>query len=149
TRPAVLVAGLYDANGVLFASYVRAGVAAKQLLAPRAEQGLSIVDDRMELTREVLAQGERLGTLHLVATVGHSRGLWDYAGIVGLVTLMSLALALVASTALQRALMAPLDAIADVARRVVGQRDYSLRASKASDDEIGVVVDAFNDMLGA
>ena len=149
TRPAVLVAGLYDANGVLFARYVRAGATANRLLAPHDARGLRIIDDRMELTRDVLAQGERLGTLYLVATYDVSRGLWDYAGIVGLVTVLSLALALVASTALQRALMAPLDAIANVARRVVGQRDYSLRASKASDDEIGLVVDAFNDMLGA
>ena len=148
TRPAVLVAGLYDANGVLFARYVRAGATANQLLAPHDARGLRVIDSRMELTRDVFAQGERLGTLYLVATYDISRGLWEYAGIVGLVTLLSLALALVASTALQRALMAPLDAIADVARRVVGRRDYSLRASKASDDEIGLVVDAFNDMLG-
>lgn len=148
TRPAVLVAGLYDANGVLFARYVRAGATANQLRAPHAGRGLRVIGDRMELTHDVVAQGERLGTLYLVATYDISRGLWDYAGIVGLVTLLSLALALVASTALQRALMAPLDAIANVARRVVGQRDYSLRASKASDDEIGLVVDAFNDMLG-
>ena len=148
-RPAVLVAGLYDTKGALFARYERADAPTNTLLSSPHPPGLRIVDGRMELTRAVLSQSERVGTLYLAATYEGSRGLRDYAGIVGLVTVLSLAVALIASTALQRALMAPLDAIANVARRVVDQRDYSLRASKTSDDEIGLVVEAFNDMLGA
>jgi PAS domain S-box-containing protein len=148
-RPAVLVAGLYDARGVLFARYERAGAATNSLLSSTHPPGLRIIDGRVELTREVLSQRERVGTLYLAAAYEATSGLTGYLGIVGLVTALSLAVALVASTALQRALMAPLDAVANVARRVVDQRDYSLRASKTSDDEIGLVVEAFNDMLGA
>lgn len=148
-RPAVLVAGLYDTKNVLFAGYGQSGAPTHTLPTSREAAGLRIVGGRIELTRDVLSQGERVGTLYLAATYEASRGLRDYAGIVGLVTVVSLAVALVASTALQRALMAPLDAIANVARRVVDQRDYALRASKTSDDEIGLVVEAFNDMLGA
>jgi signal transduction histidine kinase len=48
---------------------------------------------------------------------------------------------------MQKSITEPLDAIATVARAVVNGRDYSLRAAKISDDEIGVVVDAFNKML--
>jgi len=147
-RPAVLAAGLYDSKGVLFARYERAGAAANILLSSPHPPGLQISDGRIELTREVLSQSEPVGALYLAANYELTSGLRDYAGIVGLVTALSLAVALVASTALQRALMAPLDAIANVARRVVDRRDYSLRASKKSDDEIGLVVEAFNDMLG-
>ncbi len=145
----MLVAGLYDSKGALFARYTRAGASTATLLASHHVLGLRVIDDRMELTRDVVAQSEHVGTLYLAATYDASSGLWDYAGIVALVTVLSLAVALVASTALQRALMAPLDAIANVARKVVGERDYSLRASKTSDDEIGLVVEAFNDMLDA
>ena len=37
--------------------------------------------------------------------------------------------------------------MADAARQIVQKRDYSFRADKTTDDEIGVVVDAFNKML--
>jgi signal transduction histidine kinase/CheY-like chemotaxis protein len=48
---------------------------------------------------------------------------------------------------LQLAISAPLDSMAAVARRVVDERDYSRRAERRADDEIGLVVDAFNRML--
>src|ERR1043165_1650022 len=41
----------------------------------------------------------------------------------------------------------PMEAMADVARGIVGHRDYSLRARKITNDEFGIVVDAFNNML--
>jgi len=90
-RPAVLVAGLYDANGVLFARYGQVGMATSTLLTSSHPPGLRIVDGRMELTREVLSQNERVGTLYLAAAYEESSGLRDYAGIVGLVTVLSLA----------------------------------------------------------
>src|ERR1700738_2444405 len=58
-----------------------------------------------------------------------------------------MAVAFVLSKRMQKSITEPLDAIATVARAVVNGRDYSLRAAKISDDEIGMVVDAFNKML--
>jgi light-regulated signal transduction histidine kinase (bacteriophytochrome) len=37
--------------------------------------------------------------------------------------------------------------VSDVARRITAGRDYSLRATRTTNDEVGQVVDAFNDML--
>jgi two-component system, sensor histidine kinase len=70
-----------------------------------------------------------------------------YLGIFGLVTLMSMLVALLLSTALQKVITEPLDSMANVARQVTTKRDYSLRAQSTSDDEIGIVVEAFNSML--
>ena len=125
TRPAVLVAGSINADGGLFARYVRQRATKKPGSSPGTTRGAcESWTSQMELTRDVFAQGERLGTLYLVPTYDISRGLWEDTGVVGLVTLMSLALALVASTALDSPRMRALDAIADVSRRVVGRRDY-------------------------
>jgi signal transduction histidine kinase len=48
---------------------------------------------------------------------------------------------------LQAAVTKPILEITDVARDVMRRRDFSLRAKKTSQDEIGVLVDAFNGML--
>jgi light-regulated signal transduction histidine kinase (bacteriophytochrome) len=55
--------------------------------------------------------------------------------------------ALFLSAQLQRIVTDPVLAIAGIAREVVQQQDYSRRATKMSDDEVGVLVDSFNGML--
>jgi light-regulated signal transduction histidine kinase (bacteriophytochrome)/HAMP domain-containing protein len=59
----------------------------------------------------------------------------------------SLAVALLFSAWMQRSVTRPILGIATVTRRVVERRDYSLRVDKTTDDEIGVLVDSFNDLL--
>ena len=146
TRPAVFAAALYDTQGVLFARYTR-GNGSIRLPERPGPRGLRVIGNRIELTKTVVDKGEWLGTIYLASTYDVSGALRDYAGILALVTVLSLAVALVLSTLFQRALTAPLDAMANVARQVVGTRDYSLRASKTTQDEVGVVVEAFNSML--
>jgi signal transduction histidine kinase len=48
---------------------------------------------------------------------------------------------------LQGAVTDPILEVSNVARRVIEQRDYSLRARKTTEDEIGQLVDSFNAML--
>jgi signal transduction histidine kinase len=71
----------------------------------------------------------------------------DYLGIAALVMGGALAAALLLSAWLQRALTRPILEVTDAARAVVERRDYSARATKTTDDEIGVLADAFNSML--
>jgi light-regulated signal transduction histidine kinase (bacteriophytochrome)/HAMP domain-containing protein len=61
--------------------------------------------------------------------------------------LRAVAAAFLLSRSLQRAVTGPLRAIAGLAQRVTQERDFSLRAGKHSDDEIGDLTDAFNAML--
>ena len=91
--------------------------------------------------------GERLGTMVLRARYDVMPRLRDYLAILGLVSLASLALAALIARRLQSSVTDPIVAVADVARDVVQQRNYSLRAEKTTDDEVGELVDAFNDML--
>ena len=54
---------------------------------------------------------------------------------------------LLVSLWLQQAITESITQLADTASRVAHQNDYSLRAEKVSDDEIGQTVEAFNQML--
>lgn len=54
---------------------------------------------------------------------------------------------LLVSLWLQQAITESIIQLADTASRVAHQNDYSLRAEKVSDDEVGQTVDAFNQML--
>jgi PAS domain S-box-containing protein len=51
------------------------------------------------------------------------------------------------SARLQASITRPIIQISSLAREVVDKRDYSLRAKRTTDDEIGTLADAFNEML--
>jgi PAS domain S-box-containing protein len=68
-------------------------------------------------------------------------------GIFLLATVLSIAAAVVLTSRLQRAITRPLEGIATVAQQVVRDHNYTQRAAQTTDDEIGVVVSAFNKML--
>ena len=146
-RGDVLSAALYTPDGTLYAHYTKPGQAPPPTILPTTSDGLKISGERIELAERIIQHGELLGAISLRARYDLSGRIRAYLGIFVLVMLASMGLALVLSTALQRVIARPLEAIADVARKIVSQRDYSLRARKTSRDEIGVVVDAFNSML--
>lgn len=146
-RPAVLAAALYRVDGSRFATWVTPGHAAAPMLQPADPPTTRIRGDRLEVWLPVTHDSERLGTIYLRATYEVRERVVAYLGIFAVVMLAGMGCALVTSAALARLITDPLDSIADVARRVVGNRDYALRARKRSDDELGVVVDAFNTML--
>ncbi len=70
-----------------------------------------------------------------------------YLGIVGLVFLASVLVALLLSSQLQRLVSDPILHLAQVARSVAMEKNYSVRATKQSNDELGQLVDGFNEML--
>jgi two-component system, sensor histidine kinase len=145
---AVLTAALYRENGVLYAAYGQPGEAAPpaRISLPRQDQ-VRVAGQYLELIHPVERSGEFLGALYLRARYDVMSRVRGYIAISAVVSLLSLALALVLSTSLQRGLTRPLGSIAEVARQVVRGKDYSLRVTETTSDEIGLVVEAFNGML--
>lgn len=144
-RPRVMAAALYRTDGTVYASFVRDG--ALPLPSQPPAEGIRSSGERVEYAQQIARDGEVLGTLYLRARYDTFGRVAAYLGIFALVTLLAVAVAFVMSRRLQRVITEPLDAIAMLAREIVTRRDYSLRVEKTSDDEIGVVVDAFNNML--
>jgi two-component system, sensor histidine kinase len=146
-RPTVRVAALYAASGKLYASFVREGETAPPLQLQAVTRAARVSGGSVELVQPVMENGRQLGTILLRARHDIGARALAYLGIFSLVTLMSMLVALLLSTRLQKVITEPLDSMANVAREVVTRRDYSLRAHSTSDDEIGFVVEAFNSML--
>ncbi len=145
-RPELRVAALYGADGSLYALYQQTAADAVPAHVPRID-GPMIAGDRVEVIQQLVQGGDYLGALYLRANYDLAARVRAYLSIFAAVILLCMSVAFVLSSRLQRIITAPLGAMAAVARRVMERRDYSLRAHKISDDEIGVVVDAFNRML--
>ena len=145
-RPRVIAGAVYDARGKLFASYVREGASPVFPELPR-EDGVYIEEPEILAFKRVIENGTILGSAYIVAEYDPYAEMLNYAGIVLLVALIALLLAALFSMWLQTVVTRPILSVAGVARQVVDQRDYDQRVEKSSDDEVGVLVDAFNEML--
>jgi signal transduction histidine kinase/CheY-like chemotaxis protein len=146
-RPQIMAAALYAAHGGRFATYARDAANPEPFPVALGEDGYRIGGGRLELTLPVSDADERLGTIYLVARYDLVGRLLDYLAIVGIILVASLLVALLMSYRLQEAVTRPILAIAEVARAVKQNRDFSLRARKTTEDETGHLVTAFNDML--
>ena len=71
----------------------------------------------------------------------------QYVGIVIGVLIVALVVALLISAGLQRVVSQPLLELSATARTISDKRDYAVRAEKHANDEVGVLIDSFNDML--
>jgi signal transduction histidine kinase/CheY-like chemotaxis protein len=148
-EPVIVGAQLYDARGRLFAGYQRPGAPSLNA-APPLPNGHYFTDDGyLDLYEAVRQNDEHLGTIRLRASLSELNDqMLRYAMIVGLVLLATLLTAVLVSALLQRMISKPILHLAKAAETVSQQGDYALRVTKKADDEIGVLYDGFNAMLG-
>src|SRR5437870_8442584 len=147
--PHIVAAVLYDKGGHVFAAYPAhvAGDAVPAAPGPdgyRFERGLLIGFQPVEE-----AGSQRLGTLYLASDLKAIDDTFRLSGIIGL-ALMAVALlaAYHLSKVLQGTISQPILALAETAKAVSTRQDYSVRAPKLGEDELGFLTDAFNQLLG-
>lgn len=148
----VIAGAIYAVDESLFAVYTRDGTAASSR-APQVPQndddGVLIDAGRLTLSREIVSDGERLGSVHLAYSLDALYAdVRRYVAIAGVTLILSLVLALWASSRLQRSLVDPITRLADAARRISRERDYSIRVDPPRQvNELSTLVDTFNGML--
>ena len=145
-RPTIRMAAIYNPRGALFASYARKGVSAAVPPLPGPD-GVSIHGDQVEIFHRIVVNKEIVGTVYLAEDLGLRERIMSYSGITLFVMLIALAVAALLSALLQRHITRPVIEVSDLARQVVEKRDYTARARRTTQDEIGTLVDAFNEML--
>jgi signal transduction histidine kinase/ActR/RegA family two-component response regulator len=146
-RPKVLAGAIYTAKGTLFASYAREDVRNQKFPDAPGTIGVERRGDELIMFRRIVDRNEAIGTVYLRAQYEVRDRLANFLRILAAVTAVALAVSIWVSYWLQSAVTQPLLEITDVARQVRERRDFSLRASRTTDDEIGYLVDSFNEML--
>jgi signal transduction histidine kinase/DNA-binding NarL/FixJ family response regulator len=146
-RPTIRAGAIYNPRGAVFASYVRPGVARGDLPALPGSNGITIDGDRLAVFHRIVSGNEILGTVYLAQDLQLYKRIGTYAVIAFAVMVAALVVSALLSAWLQGSITRPIIRIASLAREVVENRDYSVRASRTTHDEIGTLVHAFNEML--
>eukprot|EP00913_Durusdinium_trenchii_P004205 g3897.t1 len=142
--PEVTYAAARDPEGAVIAEM---GAGASLMRAPSAQ--LFALPTAVTVTADVRKGGETIGTLVLHA---EAKGLWAryrtafvYSSLLGLVLIaITSALARFQVARVTKPLQSLAEEIVDIGRR----SDLTRRLTKQRDDEVGILVEAFNEMFG-
>jgi PAS domain S-box-containing protein len=146
-KPHLVAACIYRADGTMLAKYSR----------PDSRLGCPPVDLQDELrftntglivSRGIFLSGRRTGTLSLLYDLDEvSERMQLYGATVLVVLLFSSVIAFLLSSKLRGVIATPISRLVRATTSVSETGDYSVRAQKLSGDELGVLVDRFNEML--
>ncbi len=146
-RPHIAVACLYRADASILVSYVRADTLETCPPAP-SQEGVQSTVRSMMVSGPIELKGRRIGTLVIVTDLGQIAGrIRIYSLTVVFVLLLASLVAYSLSSRLRTMFATPILELARVAKSVSKTRDYGIRAQKLSNDEVGDLVAAFNEML--
>ncbi|MFQ5483103.1 MAG: histidine kinase dimerization/phospho-acceptor domain-containing protein, partial [Nitrospinaceae bacterium] len=144
----VMVAGLYDAQGELFSRYKKNPTDGDSLPMLPSAEGVYFEPGGMALFQPVILDGIEIGTIYIwMDDSGTYRQIVNDIFILLAVLGFSFTAALFFSSSLQRHITRPLLRLAEMAGRVSSEKNYSYRVHKENDDEVGLLMDKFNEML--
>jgi signal transduction histidine kinase/CheY-like chemotaxis protein/HPt (histidine-containing phosphotransfer) domain-containing protein len=97
--------------------------------------------------KKIASNGAVLGTVYLCVDYNLAALILADVLVAIAIGLLAMGIAFLMIRRSARLVTDPISAVAGTAREVVEQRDYSRRVDKTSNDEVGELVESFNDML--
>jgi two-component system, sensor histidine kinase and response regulator len=138
---------VYNKNGTILAEYSRRADKCLSTPAQRGDQTL-ISPGYLMVFRQVRLDGEVIGSLYVRSDLLALRAReMRFSIIIFIAVLLSLAISFLLASSLQKLISEPIGQLARTAHEVSVKKDYSLRVTKRNEDEIGFLVDKFNEML--
>ncbi len=145
--PSIVNAIVYNTNGELFAALAKVD---DNLVAPAAfkKQSTQFIDNCLHVFQPIFYNDEFYGMIYLCSSttlliekiMTHLQNMFFL--IAGL-TIISIFLAF----RLQRIISQPILHLANVAKQIAKEENYSIRVQKIGNDETGTLYDGFNNML--
>jgi PAS domain S-box-containing protein len=147
-QPDITQAWVYDQHDRPFARYVREDLKPVNRPPLVGPAGARFDGPYLKLFQPINLAGENIGTIYLEQDLRPlTARLWRYFLVGVLVLILSAALAFSLSAWLQRLISGPLSTLSTTVAAVRASKNYSLRADQPSNDELGSLIEGFNEML--
>jgi signal transduction histidine kinase len=148
-QPAIVAADVHTKDGKHFVAYNRDPKqpdAGKDLKA--IDSGYAFMDGGIIVSQPIVLDGDRIGTVTILSDISQiQRMLKNSTQIVCGIILVVSVLGYFVALKMQGFISHPILSLADTAMSVSKDKDYSKRAERVSNDETGILIDAFNEML--
>ena len=139
---------VYTKDNKLFATYYRDYAKVEVHPQKPESSGFKFRDGFLTVHKPIVLDGEIIGSVCLRSDMSPMYAMLKRnTGIIIAVLFASSLGAFLMSSRLQNVISKPILSLAEVAKAVSEEKDYSTRAVKQSNDELGLLIDAFNEML--
>jgi signal transduction histidine kinase len=144
----IIQAVLLDARGVALAAYARKGREQVPLARlPRAD-GHEFESRRLIVRQHIIYDGAEIGSVVIVSELDELyKRITQYGILLVAMLLLCAGLIYFLSARLQRSISEPILELVGTMSRVSNEHDFDLRVKHNSRDELGTLVDGFNEML--
>ena len=147
-QPHILAGAVYDLAGKRVATYERSKQPGGFPWPTKVDDVSHFHSDRLDTFQRIQLAGEVIGMLYIASDLGELKERQArYTLTGGLVLLLTGVVAYLLATRLQRFISVPLVGLAQTASRVTTEKNFALRAVKHGQDELGSLIDQFNEML--
>lgn len=145
-RPDIVAAVIRDDEGLEFARYDRVSLSSPEQSGEIARARVRM--RHLEITQPVLFEGEGVGTITLVSDLrGLLASILRDTIVILLTSVVVFVLAGILFARLHKAIVAPIQVLAEGMQAVSARQDYDVRVAVHGRDEVGLLAQAFNDML--
>ena len=146
--PSVIHAHIVKADGSSLANYNKDPNDQSIHIINLRDENFAFADNVLNLKQDIILDGEKIGTIYIQAGLDDVRaGVTRTASIGLMIAAIVICVTLLLSSRLQKIISGPVLQLASVAKNISEKRDYSARAVKRTNDEVGQLIEAFNEML--
>jgi len=147
-NPNIVSSCIYKKNGEILASYLRSDKVGKLTLPPLQNEGFFFTGDFLNQFKKIYLDNRHIGTVYVQFDLRelHARVL-RFITIVFVIFLAASFVAFLLSSRLQRVISQPILSLAKTANTISREKNFTLRAESYGKDEIGMLIEGFNDML--
>lgn len=145
--PHVIAAAIYTKDSQLFSTYV-ADPVTEFKPPPLEADGARFDRNSLTLFRSIFLGNEKIGTVYIQSDLTDVYSALKQS--IAVTTLLIVAASLVAlllASRFQRVISQPIFHLVRTAKAISEERDYTIRATKQGQDELGLLVQGFNEML--
>jgi signal transduction histidine kinase/CheY-like chemotaxis protein/HPt (histidine-containing phosphotransfer) domain-containing protein len=148
SEPHIQAAAIYREDGRKFVHYLRKELPPETAFPTPLHDHSEIRDGEIFLFQTIELDGERVGDIFIRANLDELYSqMRRYAITVAGVLLLSTLIAFGLASRLHQVISLPITKLIETSKAVSTQRDYSIRATKTSEDELGILIDGYNEML--
>ena len=148
--PYIVLGCIYDPEGKVFSQYIHEEAVGHVFVPAIHPPGYYYEGNYLLVFNPILQDQETIGTICIQYDLkGTQTKTLQSAAIFGLIVCIAFLIIWGLSSSLQKVVSEPILSLTQVARVVSEQKDFSVRVEKRAHDEIGILIDGFNDMLAA
>ncbi len=144
----IVFACVYNRDGKVLAQYIHPDVTDEFSTPVCKQENHKFDNNYFKLFKQIKENNETIGTVYIQHDLSQIKAmLWLKTGTMALVVMACSLVAYLVSSKLQSFISEPILSLAEITKAVSEKKDYSVRARKQSNDEVGLLIEAFNEML--